>query len=411
MDGLKCKSCGYEGVIRFLELGDIPPVNAFIALEEIKNEKAYPLNLGYCPNCFLVQLEEIVPPEELFRNYLHLSAGSQANIKHLEEVADYLGNKFNISSNMKVLEIGSNDGTLLSFFKKYTKNIVGVDPAKNLIQLNKEKEVDYIAEFFNTSTASKILKDKGKFDLIVALNVIPHTPDNIDLLKAARIIMDDQATLMMEGVYALETILNGEFDTIYHEHVYTFSLHALISTFRMAGLTVIDVEKIPTQGGSLRIFAMKDEFAKPISDSVKNLLKEEEKVGLSNPETYKKVGPKVENYKKEIRKIIEQEKSKNGKLVGLGAPARGVVIMNYCKIDNNDMEYIIDDTPLKQGKVAPGVHIPVKPMEVLKNEKQRKTFLLLSWNYKESFVNRLKEILPSFRVIVPFPKLEVIDFG
>ena len=223
MEELKCKSCGYESLNRFLELGNIPPVNAFILPEEIESERAYPLNLAYCPNCFLVQLEEIVPPGALFRNYLHLSAGSQTNVNHLQEVADYLSKRFNITNNTKVLEIGSNDGTLLEFLKKYTPNVVGVDPAKNLIRRNEEKGIDYIPEFFTTSTASQIASSRGKFDLIVALNVIPHTPDNIDLLKAARIVLKDSGALVMEGVYALETILNGEFDTIYHEHVYTFS--------------------------------------------------------------------------------------------------------------------------------------------------------------------------------------------
>ena len=369
MDFLKCKSCGYEDIQRFLELGNIPPVNAFIAQNEIKDEKSYPLNLAYCPNCFLVQLEEIVPPENLFRNYLHLSAGSQTNIQHLQEVADHLGKKFNLNKETKILEIGSNDGTLLAFLKKYTDNVVGVDPAKNLIALNKEKGIDYISEFFNTSTASNILKNKGKFDLIIALNVIPHTPNNIDLLKAARIIMNNSGILMMEGVYALETILRGEFDTIYHEHVYTFSLHSLISTFRMAGLTVIGVERIPTQGGSLRILAMKDEFSKPIDNSVTDLLIEEEKLGLANEQTYKSVYQKVKDYKISLRKLIDEEKSKNGKLIGLGAPARGVVIMNYVNINSDDLEYIIDDTSLKQDKFAPGVHIPVKSIEILKNEK------------------------------------------
>src|SRR3989344_3150385 len=410
MNNLKCNSCGFEGINRFLELGDIPPVNAFVLKEEIKGEKKYPLNLAYCPNCFLVQLEEIVPPENLFRNYLHLSSGSQTNLEHLQRVADYLGNKFNINKGTKILEIGSNDGALLNFLKKYTLNILGVDPARNLIEMNKEKGVDYMPEFFNTSTASNILKTRGKFDLIIALNVIPHTYNNIDLLKAARIIMNDSGALMMEGVYALETILNGEFDTIYHEHIYTFSLHSLVSTFRMAGLTVVEVEKISTQGGSLRIFAMKDEFAKPISKSVIDLLKEEEKSGLANEPNYNAVSQKVKDYKTSLRKLIEEEKSKSGKLIGLGAPARGVVIMNYTGISKDDIEYIVDDTPLKQGRVAPGVHIPIMPMESLKNEKEKKTFLLLSWNYKDSFVKRLKEIMPSFRMITPFPQLKVEEF-
>ena len=409
MEELKCKSCGYEGINRFLSLGNIPPVNAFIAPEEIASEVGYPLNLAYCPLCQVVQLEEIVSPDKLFRNYLHLSAGSASNIAHLSQVADYLSKRLNITPKTKILEIGSNDGTLLSFFKKYTPHVLGVDPARNLISLNKEKGVDYIAEFFDTSIASKILKEKGAFDLIVGLNVIPHTPNNIELLKAARIILQKNGVLVMEGVYALETILRGEFDTIYHEHVYTFSLHAIINTFRMAGLTVVDVEKIPTQGGSLRVYAMKDEHALHVSESVTKLLKEENDLGLVNPQIYDSVKSKVEKYKSDLRNIVEQEKSKGGKLIGLGAPARGVVIMSYCNLTTDDIEYLVDDTTLKQGKVAPGVHIPVKPIDALKGEKDR-TFILLSWNYKDSFINRLKGMFKHFRVIIPFPKLEVLSF-
>ena len=407
---LKCKACSFEGIKRFLSLGEMPPVNAFISYEQIKDEKAHPLNLAYCPECFLVQLEQTVPPEELFRNYLHLSAGSVTNINYLEEIARYISNKLGVNQNSKILEIGSNDGTLLSFFKKYTNNVLGVDPAENLIKMNKEKGIDYVAEFFNTSTASKILKEKGKFDLIIGLNVIPHTPDNINLLKAVRIIMQDHGTLIIEGVYALETILRGEFDTIYHEHVYTYSLHALMSTFRMTGMTIVDVEKIPTQGGSLRVYAMKDEYARPASETVKNILAEEKKMGLDDQKNYDAVAKKVENYRKELRKIVDEEKKKSGRLIGLGAPARGVVILNYCGLGIDDIEYLIDDTPLKQGKVAPGVHIPVKSWEELKSYKNQ-TFLLLSWNYKDHLISKVQKYAPSCRIIIPFPNLEVKEIG
>lgn len=410
MTNTKCRSCGYQPLNRFLALGDIPPVNAFLETSEIPLEKKYPLNLAYCPHCFLVQLEEIVPPDTLFRNYLHLSSGSGANISHLKEVAELLTKRFNVTKETSILEIGSNDGTLLNFFKAYTPKVIGVDPAKNLEGVNREKGIDYVSEFFDTKTASELVRRRGQIDLIVALNVIPHTPDNIDLLKASRIVLKDSGTLVMEGVYALETILNGEFDTIYHEHVYTFSLHALISTFRMAGFKVVDIERIPTQGGSLRVYAMKEECALPVSNSVNELLRHEERVGLSDPKTYDSVEKKVRNFRADLRKMIEEELALNGKLIGLGAPARGVVIMNYCNLTNREIEYIVDDTSLKHGRVAPGVHIPVKPFSELEKEKNR-TFFLLSWNYKESFIERLKKIFPSFRVIIPFPTLQIFEYG
>ena len=407
---LRCKVCNSGEIRRFLTLGNIPPVNAFIDSSEISKEKSYPLNLSYCSNCLLVQLEDVVPPEKLFSNYLHLSSGSSSNINHLKEVVEVLSSRFKINQDTKVLEIGSNDGTLLAFLKKYTSNLLGIDPAENLVKLSKEKGIETLPKFFNTPTAVDVVKARGTFDIIVALNVIPHTPDVVNLLKGASMILSSKGTLVMEGAYALETILRGEFDTIYHEHVYSFSLHSLISAFKCAGLKVTDVEKIPTQGGSLRIFAQKETEASLIYPSVNILLEEEKNQGLIDPKIYNSVESKVKNFKKNLKKIIEEEKKKSGKLIGLGAPARGMVILNHCKINHEDIEYLIDDTPLKQTKFSPGVHIPVKSWEELRSYKNQ-TFLLLSWNYKDHIISNLQKYIPSFRIIIPFPNLEVKKIG
>lgn len=400
MDEKKCASCN-SPLNRFLSLSPMPPVNSFISQEEISKEKSYPLNLAYCPSCLLVQLEDTVPPEELFSNYLHLSSGSSSNIAHLKEVADLVKSKFNISENTKILEIGSNDGTLLSFLKTSTNNLLGIDPAKNLFPLCKEKGIESLPLFFNKKTASDIIEKKGKFDIIIALNVIPHTPNVIDLLNGINLALSENGTLIMEGAYALDTILQGQFDTIYHEHVYSFSLHSLINTFNKAGLLVYDIEKIPTQGSSLRIFARKQ------SKSVMDLLQQEKSLGLTNPAIYDQVDSKVEKFKQEFLNILHSEK-KGQKLIGLGAPARGMVILNHCGLTQNDFDYIIDDTPLKQGKFSPGTHIPVKSWESL-NKNEQRTFVLLSWNYKDYLISKLKQHVSNSKVIVPFPKIEVLN--
>jgi hypothetical protein len=179
----------------------------------------------------------------------------------------------------------------------------------------------------------------------------------------------------------------------------------------MAGMKVIDVERINTQGGSLRIHAMKEEYVTSVSEEVKKMLEEERKLGFDKPEIYNLVANKVIEFKKNLRILIEEEKRNKGKLIGLGAPARGVVILNYCKLGTEDIEYIVDDTPLKQGRLTPGVHIPVKSFESIGFNKEKRTFILLSWNYRESYLKRLKEKFSSFRLIIPFPKLEVIQYG
>ncbi|MBI3334491.1 class I SAM-dependent methyltransferase [Candidatus Pacearchaeota archaeon] len=406
MDQTICKACNTPGLKRFLELGDIPPVNAFLHPDELKNEKAYPLNLAYCPNCMLAQLEEIVPPEKLFEEYLHLSASSAANLSHLKEVAELLNDRFKITSETKILEIGSNDGSLLAFLKPFTAHVLGIDPAKNLIPLSKEKGVETLPIFFNAKRAEQLKNERGTFDFIIGLNVIPHTPNVVDLLKGVHTLLSPKGTLIMEGVYALETVLKGEFDTIYHEHVYTFSLYALKKTFAQAGLAIVDVERIPQQGGSLRVYAQRDEESKRESEAVTALLKHEHENGWLNPETYDNVSVKVNNYKKRLREIVDIEKKK-GKLIGVGAPARGVVILNYCGLTAEDIKYIVDDTHLKHGRLTPGVAIPVKSWDALSAEKSP-VFLLLSWNYKASLLPRLKERFPGSRVIIPFPELEVV---
>ena len=405
-----CKSCKKGKLKRFLELGEIPPVNSFLDAREIHKEKAYPLNLAYCDSCLLVQLEEIVPPENLFSEYLHLSSASVSNIEHLKKVTQTLNSRFKINKDTKVLEIGSNDGTLLSFLKEHTPKVIGVDPAKNLKAINQEKGIEYFAEFFNSSAAETILKEKGYFDIIIALNVVPHTPNVVNLLEGVYKLLSPRGVFVMEGAYALETILKGEFDTIYHEHVYSFSFNSLISTFKLAKLKVVDVEKIPTQGGSLRVYAQKEEEAKEQSPHVYELMSQEIKEGLTSPKIYEAVKNKVGAFKNELRRIIDNEKRIHGKLIGLGAPARGVVILNYCNLGVDDIDYLVDDTFLKQNKVSPGVHIPVKSWDAIIKDKKTGYFLL-SWNYRDYFISRLKEIIPSFKIIIPFPKLEVKKIG
>ncbi len=406
-----CKACNSGQLKRFLELGNIPPVNAFIDETQIVNEKSYPLNLSYCKSCLLVQLEDVVDPSELFSNYLHLSSASDSNIGHLKEFAQEIHQKCNLNKETKILEIGSNDGTLLAFLKNYTNNVLGIDPAKNLASLSANNGVETLPLFFNIDTAENILNTRGKFDFIIALNVIPHTPQVVDLLKGVKKILNKNGMLIMEGAYALETILKGEFDTIYHEHVYCFSLHSLISTFKLAGLKVVDVEKIPTQGGSLRIFAQEENTQNYPSQSVLNMLSEEKLIGLTDSKIYDSIEQKVKKFREDFKELIKIEKIKTGNpLIGIGAPARGVVILNYCGINSDDLEYVIDDTPLKQEKVMPGVHIPVKSWDSL-NEKNKQSFILLSWNYKLHLIEKLKKHTSTGNIIIPFPRLGVESLG
>jgi hypothetical protein len=411
MPELICRGCDQPHPKRILSLGDIPLVNAFLDADEVAGERCPPLNLARCSRCSLVQLEELVPPQELFCHYLHLSAASAPNREHLKVVVDMLAQRGFIGKDTRLMEIGCNDGTLLGFAKDKVQAVLGVDPAKNLAALNNERGIETIADFFSTRLANEIVNSHGQQDAIVALNVVAHTPSFVDLLQGVEQTLCATGVFMMEAAYVVETILQGQFDTIYHEHVYCFSLHSLMAAMKRANLEIFDVEKIPTQGGSLRVFAHKaSDTSHAVSDRVGNLLEHEKNLGLGNDATYDVVDHEVQEFRRRLRALIDERKRKDGRLIGLGAPARGIVILNYCQIGKDDLEFIVDDTPLKQGKLAPGMHVPIKSMDAVVNM-ENKSFLLLAWNYREHMLERLAKTCRNATVIVPFPKLEIIEIA
>jgi hypothetical protein len=407
----KCGSCGSNELNALFSLGKIPPVNAFLERQEIASEVAYPLDLYVCTKCLLAQIGDCVPPERLFTNYLHLSSASGSNINHLKSVSELIAKSDAALATKKILEIGSNDGTLLSFLKPKAKVVLGVDPAKNLAIEAKKRGVETISDFFNQEKATEILKEKGKFDWVVALNVVPHTPQFTSLLKGVHALMDKGGRFFLEGAYVVDTILNGQFDTIYHEHVYNFSFHSLNFALNANGFTALDVEIIPTQGTSVRVYCARSDDAAHVRPSVAALLKSEKEKGYCDIAAYELAGDKVRQFAKDFKaKIAELKKTTGKKLIGLGAPARGVVILNYCKVGVTDIEFIIDDTVLKQGRYTPGVHIPVVGWDKIDSNDEH-TYLLLSWNYKNEILKKLKERGAKGRLLVPFPKIEEVVIG
>lgn len=408
----KCGGCNQSNLKLLFSLGDIPPVNAFLLKSEVQSEVGYPLELYYCSECTLVQLGECVPPEKLFSHYLHLSSASGSNIKHLKQVADIVASRdeHNLRGK-KVLEIGSNDGTLLSFLKDRAETVLGVDPAKNLAEDALKRGVRTISDFFLEDRAKLIIEKEGQFDWVVALNVVPHTPNFMSLLRGVRATLKPGGRFMLEGAYVVDTILNGQFDTIYHEHVYNFSLHALKFALERSGFNILDVEIIPTQGTSFRVFASRSDEPGAVSENLKKLLEQEKTKGFTDLKAYERAAEKIKKFSTDLKaKIAALKKVSGQNLVGLGAPARGVVILNYCGVGTGDLDYVIDDTVLKQGRLTPGVHVPVVGWEEL-DKKPRTAFLLLSWNYREEVLKKLRERGVKGTVLVPFPVLEEVKIG
>lgn len=397
-----CLSCNFLEIKFLFSLGSMPPVNAFIDKDEI--EEAFPLDLYICPNCFLIQLGTIVPPEKLFSNYHHTSSASAGNVLHLKNVSELL-NKKGLVNKRKILEIGSNDGLLLYFLQAAGGEVLGVDPAKNLHSDTEKRGVNSLVGFFDENFAESMLTSYSKFDTIVALNVMAHTPTFSSALKGVKKLLSKDGFFIMENAYVLDTVLEGQFDTIYHEHIFCFSLHALIYAYEIAGLAAIDAEIIPTQGTSIRITVTHKKEGMKQSKNLIEILNREKKLGFKSIKKFEEAASKIIEFKSNLLKYLHT--CAGEEVVGLGAPARGVVILNYCQINSKNIQFIIDDTPLKQNKFVPGVNIPVKNWDSLDIKKHKK-FIIFSWNYAETFIQRLKSLGISGSVLIPFPNFSEI---
>lgn len=406
---LACRGCSHVPVESLFDLGKVPPVNSFPTAEEVAREQGTLLEVCVCPQCFLVQLSTLIPPGDLFTEYRYLSAASQTQVRYLEELAAMLAERFSLTTDTHILELGSNDGTFLAAFHPWTRRVLGVDPAKNLVPLAAARGVPMVADFLSETTAENIVRNYGRFDLVLGLNVVAHTPDLLGILRGTRNLLKPEGMFMMEAVHALQTILRGAYDTVYHEHVYCFSLTALREQFARAGLTVVDVEETWAQGGSLRVFAGRSEDRPAVKSSVAATLKTEAAAGIRDLTTYQRVGDQVRQHITALRAQLENLKRRHGRVWALGASARGVVTLNAGKLGTDLLEAIVDDTPLKQGRLVPGVHVPVVGWEVLRDAKAKPTaYLLTAWNYEQEVFGKLRRFVTKGEVLIPFPDIRTI---
>ncbi len=414
-----CKGCDSSRIELVFQLEKMPPVNLFL---ESKNDifEKYPLDVFFCHSCSLLQLNPPVPAHLLFSHYQHLSSASNTNLQHLQNVSDLLKKISNSQS--RILEIGSNDGSLLKFIKKWSKLTVGVDPAQNLIDVSQSSAHFVYPIFFNEETALQIKNKYSEFDQIVALNVVAHTSDFISLLRGVNLLLAKNGIFIFEFSNVSDTVLQGQFDTVYHEHAYYFSAHSIQAALEKTGFQILDIEKLKTQGGSLRIFATHRATSKKIfkndllasADANKSLiqiLNEEQKNGINDVQNYKAVQENIHLFKDQLSSKIIQYKNKKFKIIGLGAPARGIVILNTLNLPKDTLEFVIDDTPEKQNKFIPLSLTPILDWNTLKDKpKCQEIFLLLSWNYKDEVLKKLKKFRKNGKIIIPFPEIQELDF-
>jgi SAM-dependent methyltransferase len=401
-----CRSCNTK-LKPFFSLGKMPLVNAFLKKADLKREKKYELATAFCPKCFLVQLTKTIPPEELFTEYLYFSSTSSSFLKHCEATAESLIKKLKLSKENLVLEIASNDGAQLQYFAKAGIPVLGVDPAKNIAQIANAKGIPTIPEFFTHAFAIHLKeREHVTADLVFGANVLAHVPNINNFLEGVRVILAPRGTAVFEFPY-LKGLLENKFDTIYHEHVFYYSMLALRNVFERSGLRIYDFEHTPAQGGSLRIFASHPGIF-PINVRVGELLNQEIKAGYGKLGTYAAMSRNVSKLKTNLLALLKRLKLEGKRIAAYSAPAKGNVMLNYFGIGKRHLDFIVDKAEAKQGLYTPGTQMEVlHPRVIAKNKPDY--LLVLCWNIADEVVNQLSEYRKSGgKFIIPIPQIKII---
>ena len=390
----------------FVDLGMSPLSNAYITTDQLRAmEPFYPLRVYVCGACFLVQLEQFEAPEKIFNDYAYFSSYSESWLNHAHTYADRMVERFELGAASHVIEIASNDGYLLRFFKDRGIRVLGIEPAKNVAEAASRIGIPTLVKFFGTATAKELINEGKRADLMVGNNVLAHVPDVNDFVEGMQLLLKPRGVITAEFPHLLRLIQETQFDTIYHEHLSYFSLMAAQEIFTAHKLTVFDVEELSTHGGSLRIFARhaQDE-SKPISEHVANVLLEEQQAGLHDLSAYTHFSEKVRQTKHLLLEFLIKVKREGGSIVGYGAPAKGNTLLNYCGIRTDFIEYTVDRNPHKQGRFLPGTHIPIFHPDKVRETKPDFLFIL-PWNLKDEIMEQMSLIRGwGGKFIIPIPE-------
>ncbi len=405
----KCRFCGTSLNHTFVDLGVSPLANSYLKTEELQRmEPFYPLHVYVCNTCYLVQLPLFQSPEEIFSDYAYFSSYSDSWLKHANAYTQLMIDRFRFDSQSKVIEIASNDGYLLQYFKEKGIPVLGIEPAKNVAEAAQKAGIPTIVKFFGTQTARELVHEGVQADLLLGNNVLAHVPDINDFLQGMKILLKPNGIITMEFPHLMKLMDENQFDTIYHEHFSYFSFVAVEKICENHGLTIFDVDELPTHGGSLRIYARHTEDdSRPIQEKVFLLRSREKADGFLSLEHYLSFSERVKEIKRNILTFLIEVKRKGKSIVGYGAPAKGNTLLNYCGIRPDFVDYTVDRSPYKQSHYLPGTHIPIYSPDKIKETKPDYV-LILPWNIKEEIMEQMSYIREwngQFVVFIPDVKV------
>jgi SAM-dependent methyltransferase len=404
-------SCGAGLRHVFVDLGMSPLCESYVPRERLNHmEPFYPLCAWVCAECFLVQLEEYVAPEEIFGEYAYFSSYAESWVEHMRRYADMITGRLGLGKDSFVVEVASNDGYLLQHFVGKGIPVLGIEPAANVARVAIEKGIPTLVKFFGAQTARELRAEGKQADLVCGANVLAQVPSPNDFVDGLRILLKPGGVVTIEFPHLMRLMAESQFDTIYHEHFSYFSFQSAERIFAAQGLTLFDVEEIPTHGGSLRVYARHaDDAAKPVSERVRALRQRELDAGLQRIETYGTFGEKVRETKRKLLEFLIQAKQAGKTIAGYGAPGKGNTLLNYCGIRTDFIDFTVDKNPYKQGKYLPGTHIPIHAPDRIRQARPDYV-LILPWNFRDEIVRQLAYVREwGGRFVVPIPEVEVLD--